>query len=335
MPHLAWESVNSANCIVFLSRGAFCSRHGVMTTSLRAHLVHAYIRQNFKRKPILEMGPAALRRMVERMSYLPFVDKARIEPVAATIDNHRVQGEWHWPSRERQKNTAAILYFHGGGYVFGSPATHRSLTLPLAKATTIPVFSVDYALAPEQPFPAGLNDARRAWQWLVDAQNIAPDQIAIGGDSAGAGLALALGLSLRREARPLPGCLFVYSPYTDLTGQSPSMSQNADRDHMFTQQTIRGAPDFYCTPDERSNPLASPIFGDFDGFPETLIFASKTELLRDDATRLHDRLTQAGAASTLVLRDDLVHIWPVFNHLIPEGKTDLNHTADFIRTHLT
>ena len=305
-----------------------------MTTSLRAHLTHAFLRQNFRRKPILTMEPPALRRMVERMSFVPFEDKRRITPVVQALGDHRLSGEWHYPDRHHAKSTRVILYFHGGGYVFGSPATHRSLTLPLSKATQIPVFSLDYALAPEHPFPAGLNDARRAWQWLTQEQHIAPHHIAVGGDSAGAGLALALGLSLKQTAADLPGCFFVYSPYTDLTGQSPSMTQNTSSDHMFTEQTIRSVPEFYCEENQRTNPLVSPIFGDFTGFPETLIFASRTELLRDDAVRLHQTMTRAHAPCTLVLRDDLAHVWPVLNHLIPEGKTDLHHTAKFIRTHL-
>ncbi|MEO1149581.1 MAG: alpha/beta hydrolase [Pseudomonadota bacterium] len=321
-----------------------------MEPSIRARLVHAYIRWQFRDRSLLEMDPVDLRALVERLSLPPMAQKSLIRPVkrpdtslpAGTPKNFAhlhapVDGEWHFPNRVSAEHTRmqkAILYFHGGGYVFGSPRTHRAMTLGVAAEAQLPVFSLDYALAPEHPFPAALDDAFRAWTWLTQTLSISPAAIAIGGDSAGAGLALALMHKLRANDLAGPACVFLLSPYADLTMSAPSVGENASTDHMFTEDTIRRAPDFYCAPAQRRDPLVSPLFGCFDGFAPTLIFASEDEMLRDDATRLHTTLERAGAPSTLILRSGMVHVWPVFHMVIPEGKKDLRSIAEFIRTHI-
>ncbi|MEL7016698.1 MAG: alpha/beta hydrolase [Pseudomonadota bacterium] len=322
-----------------------------MNPSIRARLANAYIRRQFRNRPLLEMDPVDLRALVERLSIPPMVQKSLIrrvkvvDSVAASAPPKNfahlqapVNGEWHFPNRVSADHTRlhqVVLYFHGGGYVFGSPRTHRAVTLGLAAGAQMPVFSLDYALAPEHPFPAALEDAMRAWTWLTHTLLIPPNQIAIGGDSAGAGLALALMQKLRAGNKTGPACLFLFSPYADLTLSGPSITENADTDHMFTEDTIRRAPDFYCAASQAGDPLVSPLFGTFDNFMPTLIFASEDEMLRDDAIRLHDALQTANAPSTLVLRAEMVHVWPIFHNIIPEGKKDLRRTTNFIRAHIT
>ncbi|NWG92295.1 MAG: alpha/beta hydrolase fold domain-containing protein, partial [Parvularculaceae bacterium] len=227
--------------------------------SLRARLVNRYIRSTFKKISLPDVEPVELRKTVEAR-VLPFLPKG----VGRETTDAPVKGEWHRPGRIEPGRT--ILYLHGGGYVFGSPRTHRPITYALALAAKAPVFSLEYRLAPEHPCPAAIEDALAAFRWLV--QSGAPaSEIGIGGDSAGGGLALAMLQALRDAGEATPGCAFLFSPWTDLAACGASIDQNAERDAMFTADTIRRGGARYAGALSNDDPRVSPLYGRFEGLP--------------------------------------------------------------------
>jgi len=290
--------------------------------SIRARFVNWYVERTLKPLLASDIAPPDLRRVIESRG-LPLHPKtvAR-EPVAAPV-----KGEWQRPPEADADSV--IYYLHGGGYVFGSPETHKSLTLSLALEARRNVFALDYRLAPENPCPAAIEDALAGYDWLI-AQGYAPRKIAVGGDSAGGGLTLALLQALRARGAETPGAAFLYSPWTDLTLAGASIVSNASEDAMFTPGAIqRGAP-MYAGDLPLDDPRVSPLFGSFAGLPPLLVFVSKHEMLYDDSVRLVETARAAGVNVTFHAEPGLVHVWPLFNPLMPEAARDIRKTADFI-----
>ncbi|MFQ5563858.1 MAG: alpha/beta hydrolase [Parvularculaceae bacterium] len=294
--------------------------------SLRARLYNQFLRLTAKPKPIFTMDHRILRAQAEaRMPRKP--------PAGVSIhkvEDGGVRGEWHRPTGVRAQLT--VLYLHGGGYVFCSPRTHRSLTCAMAREFPAELFSLDYRLAPEHPFPAAVEDARAAYEWLLDG-GVDPARLAVAGDSAGGGLALALLVALRDEGRSLPSCAVLYSPWTDLAMTGASLEENDASDVLFRADGICEAPAKYLNGADPKTPLISPLYADLSGLPPLLAFASASEVLRDDSTRLVERAKSAGVDAKLVLRDGLAHVWPVFQGWFPEAREALGETASFVRKH--
>lgn len=291
--------------------------------SLRAKLVNRYIRMVMKPKRLHEIDPPELRAWAEKRA-------VRLLPKAAAreeIVDGDIRGEWVRPAAGGART---ILYLHGGGYVFGSPRVYRNLTYPLAIAAAAQLFAPRYRLAPEHPCPAAIEDAVKAFDWLT-AHGRPVGEIVIAGDSAGGGLALAvlLALKARRSAMPAGGVLF--SPWTDLSVSGASIAANAERDAMFNRASIEGGAPKYLGPLNARDPRASPLFGDLGGLPPLLVFASESEMLFDDSTRLVDRARAAGVKVLFEPRDGLVHVWPLFNRLIPEAQDAFALAGAFIR----
>jgi acetyl esterase/lipase len=223
----------------------------------------------------------------------------------------------------------SILYVHGGGYVACRPITHRTLTIALARACGAPLFAVDYRLAPEAPYPAALEDALLAYD-MLRARGARPADILIGGDSAGGGLALATVLALRERDgadRPVAG-LVAFSPWTDLLATGASLATNARSDDMLVGAGVGPMARHYAAPDQLRHPFVSPLYGDYKGFPPMLIFASTSEVLRDDAVRLAGRARSQGAEVTLQLEAAMPHVWPIFDAL-PEARRSIAQAAEF------
>jgi monoterpene epsilon-lactone hydrolase len=225
--------------------------------------------------------------------------------------------------------SSIVLYLHGGGYIFGSTKTHRQALIAMAKAFQAPVYGLDYRLAPEHPFPAAVEDAALAYQWLLERHpNTA---IVLAGDSAGAGLAIATAMGARdrglRQAKAIVG----FSPYSDLAVTGNSVESNAKSCAMFTPRGIREAASIYLAGADARDPRASPLYGDFSGLPPMLLFASRHEILRDDTLRLADRASAAGVEVELIVRDRLPHVWPVFVSLLPEARDAFAAVATFAR----
>jgi monoterpene epsilon-lactone hydrolase len=211
-----------------------------------------------------------------------------------------------------------VLYLHGGGYLFGSPKTHRQVLIAMAKAFQAPAYGLDYRLAPEHPFPAAVEDAAKAYQWLLARHPLA--DIVLAGDSAGAGLAIATAVGVRDGGLKLPKAIVAFSPYSDLAVTGPSIEANAKSCAMFTPRSIREAAAMYLAGADARDPRASPLYADLTGLPPMLLFASRHETLRDDTLRLAQRATAAGVKVQLIVRDRLPHVWPVFVALLPEAR---------------
>ena len=233
-----------------------------------------------------------------------------------------------WPGAA--PTAPVLLYLHGGGYLAGSPATHRPLAASLVRRVSGLAFVPDYRLAPEHPFPAALHDARAAYRHLADELEIPPHRIVIVGDSAGGGLALALALALRDEAVPLPAAVVTFSPWTDLAATGHSLDENTERCAMFAGETIRRATRFYVGASDATNPYISPLYGDYRGLPPLLIHASHDEVLRDDAVRVAERARDAGVDVELRLWRRVPHVWQFFPAVLPEAGQSLREAARFI-----
>ena len=256
-------------------------------------------------------------------SFASPVGDARIEPISAG----GVPSEWVTVQGVDPART--ILYLHGGAYVLGSPASHRVVTIRLARAATARVLAPDYRLAPEHPFPAAVEDAVSAYRWLLDAGTPSA-QIVIAGDSAGGGLTLATLLSLRETGLELPAAGVLISPWADLACESESYLTNLDTDPMIDQEGLTGLSQMYLAGQDAAEPLASPVHADLTGLPPLLIQVGEAEKLLDDATRLTDRARDAGVDVTLERWPDMPHVWHLFADRLPEGEQAIEAVATFV-----
>jgi len=222
-----------------------------------------------------------------------------------------------------------VLYLHGGGYLFGSPKTHRQVLIAMSKAFQAPAYGLDYRLAPEHPFPAAVEDAAKAYQWLLTRHPEA--DIVLAGDSAGAGLAIATAVGVRDAGFKLPKAIVAFSPYSDLAVTGASVEANAKSCAMFTPRGIREAAAMYLAGADARDPRASPLYANLAGLPPMLLFASRHETLRDDTLRLAERAAAAGVKVQLIVRDRLPHVWPVFVTLLPEARDAFATVTAFAR----
>ncbi len=291
--------------------------------SLRARLVNRYVRRKLKSLPLSDIEAKELRARMEAGA-LPLSPKSvSIEKTTAPIP-----GEWQRPAKIEPGRT--ILYFHGGGYYFGSPRLMRTISSRLAMLACAPAFSLDYRLGPENKCPAATEDALAAFDWLV-REGVRPDEIYVGGDSAGGGLALAMMQAQKERGSPLPGGAFLFSPWTDLAARGASIDENDEKCAMFTADTIRRGGVHYAGAMPLDDPRASPLYGRFEDLPRLFICASSDEVLRDDAIRTAEKAKAAGVSVELQIEKGLVHIWPIFAPLMPESMRTLKSVAEFIR----
>ncbi|WP_101067660.1 alpha/beta hydrolase [Roseovarius salinarum] len=232
----------------------------------------------------------------------------------------------HWASVPGVREGPAILYFHGGGYVFGSPRTHRAMLARLSALTGLPACLPDYRLAPEHPFPAALDDALTAYRALA-----AEGPVILGGDSAGGGLALAVLAEVARLSLPQPLGSFAFSPLTDLTFSGRSLRDNARADPMLPASRAGELAGMYLHGADADDPRASPLFADFAGAGPVWLTAGDTEILLDDTRRMARRLSGQGVPVACRIAPGLPHVWPMFPpRLLPEARETLLHLAGWI-----
>lgn len=222
-----------------------------------------------------------------------------------------------------------ILYFHGGGYIAGSPATHRAMLARLSRRAGLTAVLPRYPLAPERPAPAAFDAARAAWDRLL-AEGHRPGEVVLGGDSAGGGLALALLSHLCRAGTP-PAGAFALSPWTDLTLGGRSLLLNAGRDPLLPVGRIGDLRAMVQGALDPADPRISPLFADFPGCPPVFFQAAETEILRDDTLRMAERLRGQGARVTLDLWPEGIHAWPLAGRWLPEAGAALDRIAAFLR----
>jgi len=270
----------------------------------------------------------AMRRGMEAMTAAtPLPEGVACEPVdAGGVAAEWIQAAGADPAR-------ALLYLHGGGYVLGSIATHRGLVARLAEGAGLRGLAIDYRLAPEHPFPAAVDDATAAYRWLL-GQGIAPERIAIGGDSAGGGLTFATLVALRDAGTPLPGCAFALSPWVDLEGLGDSMRTKAEADPMVQRDGLLKMAALYLDGADPRAPLAAPLHADLAGLPPLLVQVGTAETLLDDATRIAERARAAGVAVELEAFDDLIHVFQAFAPVVPESLEAIAKITAFVKQHL-
>lgn len=224
---------------------------------------------------------------------------------------------------------STVVWAHSGGYVFGSAAGYRSFGADLSVASGAQVLLTDYRLAPEDPYPAALDDMLAAYQHLLE-NGREPASIVIGGDSAGGGLAAATILALGRFSLPAHAGLVVVSPFTDHTFTGESMKTRADRDPVVSQEMLDGLGALYRGEVAADDPWISPIYGDWAGAPPTLALVGSDEVLYDDAARLVARAADAGVFAELLVGEGEFHIWPIFSSRSQTSRAAMAQIGDFI-----
>lgn len=233
---------------------------------------------------------------------------------------------WLYPSGGHKNNL--ILYFHGGAYVAGSERSASALGAKLAQSTGVGVLALGYRLAPEHPYPAALNDALTAYTELL-AAGISPKRIAVAGESAGGGLALALVLRLKADNLPLPACLAALSPWTDLTMKSGSANNLADADPVLIAGQLKESARAYAGGQSLKNPYISPLFGNYKQFVPTLLQVGENELLLDDTLTLGRKLEQAQVPFTLECYPGMWHVFQAYG--LPQSEQALQEVGTFVR----
>ncbi len=230
-----------------------------------------------------------------------------------------------------ERPTGAVLYLHGGGYCVGSPSTHKGLVTHLAVAAGASVYVPDYRLAPEHPYPAALEDGLNAYRWMLDHQ-LSPKRIVLAGDSAGGGLALATALAIRDEGLPQPIGVVLISPWTDLSCNSPSRTDNAKIDPMIRTSWSKQCAAHYLDGRPVDDPACSPLFADHKGLPAMLIQVGTDEVLIDDATALADQCQAAGVDVKLQIFDGMWHVFQSSVGAMDEANEAIARIAHFLES---
>ena len=233
-----------------------------------------------------------------------------------------------WPRRNEPERT--ILYLHGGGYCIGSGGMYKGLITHLAVASDATIYAPNYRLAPEHPHPAALEDAVRAYCWLLD-DGVSADRITLAGDSAGGGLALATAIATRDADLPTPASMVLISPWVDLRGDSPSMTENVGIDPMLRPSWSRACATRYLHGRDPEDPACSPLYADHKGLPPILIQTGSDEIIVDDSTRLAARCRHAGVDVTLQMFEGLWHEFQIHAGRLAAADEALAKIANFVK----
>lgn len=260
----------------------------------------------------------------ERASYITkfprFVEKTPIQYAG-------LNAAWFVPDNYGKSKT--ILYLHGGGYVMGSVNTHRALIGRIARASGYKALAVDYRKAPEHPYPAAVIDVVNTYKQMVEDGY---ENIFIMGDSAGGGLTLALLQIIRKEKlQKAAGCVLL-SPWTDLTMSGDSMKTKKNVDPMVQPHLVEIFAKRYCADSDPTNPLISPLFADFKGFPPTYIQVGDNETLLDDSTRLARKMNDAGVKVEMDIYPKMMHVWQYFGGILPEANRAIDQIGVFVKS---
>jgi epsilon-lactone hydrolase len=259
-------------------------------------------------------GQSALEGVTRRDTDLAGVPAITVEPTAGRPDR-------------------TVVYFHGGGYVSGSPPErYLPLAAAVALAANATVHAVDYRLAPEFPFPVAYDDCVSAYTWLVGSGGVDPDSLSVLGDSAGGNLALAVTVAARDRQLPLPARVAIISPFADLTFSGVSIEQRSDRDPYVSRALLESMAADYLGESDPADPRCSAIFADLNGLPPILIQVGGNEILYDDATRIRDRAHAVGVDVILDSWEHAMHVWPVYVASgLPESALAIEHLAAFLK----
>ncbi len=298
--------------------------------SIQARLIQAALKRFIK--PIFAISSTqppelllARQRFERLIRWLPAPRNVQVQPVHLP----GIHGEWVLPEHPGSR---VILYFHGGAYILGSPASHRDLTAALATGCAARLFALDYRLAPEAGCEAWLEDSVQAYQHLLQA-GIESKNILLAGDSAGGNLVLATLLRLRDAGIPLPSAAICLSPWTDLTGDHPSMTRNATRDAMLDAPGIRALGHYHARNHGTHDPYLSPVYADLHGLPPLLLHVSDQEILFDDSIHLAEQAKDCGVKVELRIWPGMPHVFQAFVRYLPEARQALKDICRFVDTH--
>ncbi len=262
-------------------------------------------------------------------SIWPVADDVKLE----AVDINGLPGEWSVvPDSDASR---VLMFFHGGGYCSGSILSHRRMVTEAGRAAGTRTLAVAYRLAPEHPFPAAYDDARTAWEFLRN-EGVPASQIAIGGDSAGAGLALTLIGQLCDAHEELPACAWLVSPWTDLTMSGATLTTKDAVDPIIHKTYLYELADAYLPSGmDRKDPRVSPLYADLKGFPPILIQIGSNETLLDDATRFASAAGAADVPVTLEIWAHMIHAWHLWNAHLEPGRRALASAGAFVRANLS
>ncbi len=270
-------------------------------------------------------SPAEVRAALDgHFGAFPSAGSVKCEPVSAG----GVRSEWiAAPNADRER---VILYLHGGGYTAGSIASHREIAARLSKAAQARCLVPDYRLAPENPFPAAVEDAVAAYKWLVENQHCKPAKLAIAGDSAGGGLTVATLVALRDAGTPLPAAAACISPWIDLEATGASVDSNANVDPLVSREVLLMFTQMYLGNRDPKTPLASPLHADLRGLPPMLIQVGSGEVLLDDARRLAERGRATGVKTELEVWPNMPHVWHWCAPVLEDGQRAIERIGEFV-----
>ncbi len=266
-------------------------------------------------------------RLDEVGSVWPIADDIK----CTAVDLGGVPGEWSIaPGSDASR---VLLFFHGGGYCSGSILSHRRMVTEAGRAAGARTLAVGYRLAPEHPFPAALDDAMTAWRFLQTA-GVAATHVAVGGDSAGGGLTIALINQLREAGVEQPACAWLVSPWTDLTMSGATLGTKDAVDPLIHKSYLKELADAYVSTQlDRKDPRVSPLYSDLRGFPPALVQVGSDETLLSDATRFAEAAGAAEVAVTLEIWPRMIHAWPLWNAHLEAGRRAIGNAGAFIRSH--
>ena len=281
-------------------------------------------------RPLANPTRQQIREAMEERSF-PATEAATVTAVEA----NGVPAEWVVvPESDPNRR---VLYFHGGGYVYGSPVTHRRLCEDIARAGTCAVLNLDYRLAPEHPFPAAVDDAVAGYRFI---QANGPDGAAvaestfIAGDSAGGGLTLATLLTARDQGVELPNAAVALSAWTDLAITGESVTSLADDDPQKSSvPMLEDLAVQYLGGADACDPLASPLYADYAGLPPLLMQVGGAEMLLSDTTRAAERARSASVDVVEEVWDEMFHVWHQYAPMLPEGQQAIDRIGEFIKRH--
>jgi acetyl esterase/lipase len=294
-----------------------------MSLSLEARFWRLLVKKIFKGQRLSLAG--SRKRELENARFMKRIPRG---VTVERIDLNGIPAAWVCPENaDREK---IILHLHGGGYVLGNIDVYQMLCSSLAQRTGLKVLLPEYRLAPEHPFPAALEDAQKAYRWLL-AEGYKPENIVISGDSAGGGLGVATVLALRDANAPLPAAVVCLSPWTDLTFTGQSHIIRAQAEVLLRADELREWSVFYTGAENPSNPLISPIYADFHGFPPLLIQVGSDEILLDDARMLAEKARADGATVELHVWEGTWHVWHTLADMMPESRAAFDEIAQFVR----
>lgn len=229
--------------------------------------------------------------------------------------------------------SGTFLLLHGGGYRAGNCITHRKLAAYLSQATGMEVYVPDYGLAPERPFPAGVDDAVAAYQALL-GMGVPADRLVVGGDSAGGGLSAALLLALKDKGLPQPLCGVLLSPWTDILCRGPSYEHNVELDPIIDPESLREAGRAYFNGSDPEHPLVSPVGAELSGLPPLLIHVGEAETMLDDSTSYAQNAADAGVDVTLEVWPGMWHVWHQWAPDVPEAQAAIKGIGAYVRAKL-